>query len=50
MLLWHCNFTLDGISGFFEEDVRAMTSMEAQAIIERKYGAKTLTFTFRLIQ
>ena len=48
MNYWKCNFTLQDINGFFEEIVPAMTSIDAQKIIERKYGTKTLTWNFRL--
>jgi hypothetical protein len=50
MSTWKCKFTLKDIPGFFEETIQANTSMDAQKIIERKYGTKTMSFNFDLIK
>ena len=49
MNTWECKFTLQGMSGFFTEIIQATTSIDAQKIIETKYGHKTTSFTFRLL-
>jgi hypothetical protein len=50
MPTWKCKFTLKDFPGFFEETIQASTSMDAQKIIERKYGTKTMSFNFELIK
>jgi hypothetical protein len=50
MSTWKCKFTLKDFPGFFEETIQANTSMDAQKIIERKYGTKTMSFNFDLIK
>jgi hypothetical protein len=50
MSTWKCKFTLKDFPGFFEETIQASTSMDAQKIIERKYGTKTMSFNFELIK
>lgn len=50
MPTWKCKFTLKDFPGFFEETIQASTSMDAQKIIERKYGTKTMSFNFDLIK
>ena len=48
MNYWKCKFTLQGMNGFFEEVVQAMTSIDAQKIIEARYGHPVATWSFQI--
>ena len=49
MSKWKCKFTLEGMNGVFTEIIQATTSIEAQKIVEARYGKKTLLWLFEKI-